>query len=195
MGDVGVAGTALKDNKVDVYVTFDTVGGRMEALGFAIRYLPLPPQYARLGSGWFGFRKSDIKENRKQVVGFCRAAAKSTFFAHTNLAQALNIHWSLYPDSRSKSKSDDESRKEIETILRQRKENWIRWPDDPDQRFGASTLTEWKAIIEVTSRSTNNPQLPQQLGDPSNVFTNELIDEVNRFDRAAVISQAKAFRL
>ncbi|WP_225782871.1 ABC transporter substrate-binding protein [Xenophilus sp. Marseille-Q4582] len=195
VGDVGVAGAALKENKVDAYVSFDTVGGRMEALGFPIRYLPLPPQYARLGSGWFGFRKSDLKENRKQVVGFCRAAAKSTLFAHTNLAQAINIHWELYPDSRSKSKSDDESRKEIETILHQRKDNWIRWPDDADQRFGASTLAEWKSMIEIAARSTNNPQLPQQIGDPSNVFTNELIDEANRFDRNAVIRQAREFRI
>lgn len=195
VGDVGVAGTALKENKVDAYVTFDTVGGRMEALGFPIRYLPLPAQYARLGSGWFGFRRSDIKDNRKQVAGFCRAAAKSTLFAHTNLAQAINIHWALYPDSRSKSKTDDESRKEIETILRQRKENWIRWPDDPEQRFGASTLVEWKSMIDVTARSTNNPQLPQQLGDTQNVFTNELIEEANRFDREAVIRQAREFRL
>jgi len=195
VGDVGVAATALKDGKVDALVTFDTVGGRIEALGFGIRYLPLPAQYARLGSGWFGFRKSDIKDNRKQVVSFCRAAAKSTLFAYTNLAQAISIHWALYPDSKPKSKTEDESRKEIETILGQRRNNWIRWPDDADQRFGASTAAEWATMIDITSKSINNPQLPQQLGDVSNVFTNELIDEINRFDRDAVIREAKQFRL
>ncbi|MBT2303636.1 ABC transporter substrate-binding protein [Variovorax paradoxus] len=195
VGDVGLAATALKDGRVDAFVTFDTVGGRIEALGFALRYLPLPPQYARLGSGWFGFRKSDIKEHRAQVVSFCRAAAKSTLFAYTNLSQAISIHWALYPDSRPKSKSEDESRREIETILSQRRNNWIRWPDDVDQRFGASTAAEWKSMIEITAKSTNTPQLPQQIGDVSNVFTNELVDEINRFDRNAVIRQAREFRL
>jgi NitT/TauT family transport system substrate-binding protein len=195
VGDVGVAATALKENKVDAYVSFDTVGGRMEVLGFPVRYLPLPPNYAKLGSGWFGLRKKDVKENRKQVVGICRAMAKSTLFAHTNLPQALNIHWALYPDSKPASKPLDEARKEIEIILGQRKNNWIRWPDDPDQRWGASTAQEWKTLIDVTARSTNNPQLAQQLGDVSNVFTNELIDEVNNFDKQAVIRQAREFRL
>lgn len=195
VGDVGVAATALKDNRVDAYVTFDTVGGRMEALGFPIRYLPLPPAYASLGSGWFGFRKSDIKDNRKQVAGFCRAMAKSTVFAHANLAQALNIHWALYPDSKPAGKSLDEARKEIEVILGQRRNNWIRWPDDPDQRWGASTAAEWKTLIDVTARSSNNPQLAQQIGDVSNVFTNELVDEINDFDKAAVARQAREFRL
>lgn len=195
VGDVGVAATALKENKVDAYVSFDTVGGRMEALGFAIRYLPLPPQYARLGSGWFGFRKKDLKDNRKQVAGFCRAMAKSTLFAHTNLEQALNIHWALYPDSKPAGKSLDDSRKEIGIILGQRKNNWIRWPDDADQRWGASTSAEWKTLIEVTAKAANMPQLPQQIGDVSNVFTNELIDEINNFDKAAVLQQARSFRL
>jgi NitT/TauT family transport system substrate-binding protein len=195
VGDVGVAATALKENKVDAYVTFDTVGGRMEALGFPVRYLPLPPNYARLGSGWFGFRKKDIQDNRKQVAAFCRAMAKSTLFAHTNLGQALNIHWVLYPDSKPAGKSLDESRKEIEIILGQRKNNWIRWPDDPDQRWGASTADEWKALIDITAKSTNNPQLAQQIGNVANVFSNDLVDEINNFDKAAVIKQAREFKL
>jgi NitT/TauT family transport system substrate-binding protein len=195
VGDVGLAATALKDNRVDAFVTFDTVGGRIEALGFPIRYLPLPPRYARLGSGWFGFRKSDLKDHRRQVVGFCRAAAKSTLFAYTNLPQAINLHWALYPDSRPKGKSEEESRKEIETILGQRRNNWIRWPDDPDQRFGASTTAEWRAMVDITARSTNNPQLAQQIGDLSNVFSNELIDGINQFDRNEVVRQAREFRL
>ena len=140
-------------------------------------------------------RKKDLKEDRKNVIGFCRAVAKSTLFAHTNLAQAINIHWALYPDSKSRSKSDDESRKEVETILGQRKENWIRRPDDPDQRWGASSAEEWKTYVAIAAKSTNNPQLPQQIGDLSNVYTNELVDEINNFDKAAVVKQAREFKL
>jgi NitT/TauT family transport system substrate-binding protein len=195
VGDSGLAGTALANGTVDAYVTFDAQGGRIEAVGFPLRYLPLPPVYGRLSSGWFGMRKKDLKEDRKNVIGFCRAVAKSTLFAYSNLTQAINIHWALYPDSKSRSKSDEESRKEVETILGQRKNNWIRRPDDPDQRWGASSLEEWKTYIAIAAKSTNNPQLPQQIGDPSNVFTNELVDEINNFDKAAVVNQAKNFRL
>jgi NitT/TauT family transport system substrate-binding protein len=195
VGDSGVAGTALSQNKVDAIVTFDTAAGRIEAIGFPLRYLPLPPVYSKLSSGWFGFRKKDLKEDRKNVIGFCRAVAKSTLFAHANLAQAIGIHWMLYPDSKPKSKSDDESRKEIEIIMKQRKDNWIRRPDDPDQRWGASSLEEWKLMIAIAAESSNNPQLPQQVGDPASLFTNELVDEINDFDKAAILRQAAEFQL
>jgi NitT/TauT family transport system substrate-binding protein len=42
---------------------------------------------------------------------------------------------------------------------------------------------------------TNNPDLAKQMGDGSKVFTNELIDEVNDFDKAAIIAQAKDFKI
>lgn len=195
VGDAGTAGTALARNGVDAIVTYDTAAARIEAIGFPLRYLALPPAYAKLSAGWFGFRRKDVKNDRKHVVGLCRAVAKSTLFAHSNLAQAINIHWALYPESKSKSKPDAESRREIELILGQRKENWIRRPDDADQRWGASSLEEWKSTIAIAAKATNNPQLPQQLGDASNVFTNELVDEVNDFDKAAVVRQARDFKL
>jgi NitT/TauT family transport system substrate-binding protein len=195
VGDSGVAGTALMQGNVDAIVTYDTAAARIEAVGMPLRYLDLPPNYARLGAGWMGIRRKDLKEDRKAVVGFFRAVAKSTLFAHTNLGEAINIHWALYPETKSKNKSDAESRKEIELILARRKDNWIRRPDDPDQRWGASSLEEWQQIVAITARSTGNPQLPQQLGDLRNVFTNELIDEINAFDKAAVVRQAQEFRL
>lgn len=195
VGDAGTAGTALKDGTVDAYVSFDTAAARIEAVGFPVRYLPLPPKYAQLGSGWFGFRKKDLQENRRSIVGFCRAAAKSTLFAYTNLQQALSMHWALYPDSKPKGKSDEEARKEIELILKQRRQNWLRREDDPDQRWGASTASEWQTLVTVAAQSTGNAQLSQQIGGLGNVYTNELIDDINNFDKAAIVRQAREFKL
>ncbi|WFU39602.1 hypothetical protein QA640_35440 [Bradyrhizobium sp. CB82] len=91
--------------------------------------------------------------------------------------------------------TEEESRREIETILRRRKENWIRLPDDPDQRWDASTRAEWESWIRISSESTKNSDLPRQIGEPAAVFTNELIDEINDFDKAAVVRQAVDFKL
>jgi NitT/TauT family transport system substrate-binding protein len=195
VGEAGVAGTAMANGTVDCYVTFDAQAGRIEAVGFPLRYLPLPPAYGKLGSGWFGMRKKDLKEDRKNAVGFCRAVAKSTLFAYTNFDRAVDLHWALYPDSKPRTKAEEESRREIEVINRQRRQNWIRRADDPDQRWGASSDQEWKTLVQIAAKATNNPQLPQQIGDLSNVYTNELIDEINAFDKQAVIRQAREFRM
>jgi hypothetical protein len=37
--------------------------------------------------------------------------------------------------------------------------------------------------------------LPQQIGDLGNVYANEMVDEINNFDKAAVVKQAKEFKL
>jgi NitT/TauT family transport system substrate-binding protein len=78
-------------------------------------------------------------------------------------------------------------------ILKDRKENWMRRPDDGDQRFGASSLEEWKAHLAVASETAKMPDLAKQV-DPKKVFSNELIDEVNAFDRKAIVQMAQSFK-
>ena len=70
-----------------------------------------------------------------------------------------------------------------------------RRPDDPDQRMGAQTLAEWQANIAMTAETSKNARLAQELGDPNRLFTNELIDEVNAFDKQAVVQLARGFKL
>ena len=59
----------------------------------------------------------------------------------------------------------------------------------------SSSLAEWKSNIEMAVDGSRNPKLADELGDPNRLFTNELIDEVNAFDRQAVVEMAKSFRL
>jgi NitT/TauT family transport system substrate-binding protein len=101
----------------------------------------------------------------------------------------------VYPESRPKGRSEEEARKELNFILKDRKNNWMRRPDDPDQRIGASDLAEWRSNIATTAETSKNPRLAQELGDPNRLFSNELIDEINAFDRQAVVQMAKEFRL
>jgi NitT/TauT family transport system substrate-binding protein len=195
IGDGAPAGSALDQDRVDAMVTYDTSAARIELIGTKLRYVPLPPKFDKLGSSWLCVRKDTLKTDRKALVGTFRGIAKSTLFAYTNLDQAINIHWDLYPESRPKGKSEDEARKELHYILQRRMQNWMRRPDDTDQRMGAQTAAEWKTNIDIAAETSKNPQLATQLGKVDNVFTNELIDEVNAFDKAAVIRQAQAFRL
>jgi NitT/TauT family transport system substrate-binding protein len=195
IGDGATAGAAIDQGRVDAIVTYDTAAARIELVGTKLRYLPLPPKFDKLGSSWLCVRKEALKSDRKALVGVFRGIAKSTLFAYNNLDQAINIHWALYPESKPKGKTEDEARKELHYILQRRMQNWMRRPDDPDQRMGAQTAAEWKTNIDIAAATSKNPQLAAQLGNPGNVFSNELIDEVNAFDKAAVIQQAKSFKL
>jgi NitT/TauT family transport system substrate-binding protein len=61
--------------------------------------------------------------------------------------------------------------------------------------MGASSLAEWRTNIDTAAETSKNPQLAQELGDPNRLFSNELIDEINAFDKSAVIKLAREFRL
>ncbi|MBB3181738.1 ABC transporter substrate-binding protein [Variovorax sp. Sphag1AA] len=195
IGDGAPAGAAIDNDRVDAMVTFDTAAARIELVGTKLRYVPITPKFAQVGSGWICVPRKLLKEERKSLVALFQGIAKSTIFSNANLEAAIDLHWAVYPESRPKGRSEDEARKELAFILKDRKNSWMRRPDDPDQRMGASSLSEWKANIEMTADSSKNPKLAEELGDPNRLFTNELIDDINAFDRQAVVDMAKAFRL
>ncbi|MFT3817223.1 MAG: ABC transporter substrate-binding protein [Rubrivivax sp.] len=194
IGDGLPAGAAIDNDRVDAFVTFDTAAARVELVGTKLRYVPLSPKFNQVGSSWIAVPRKALKDDRKAYVGLFRAMAKSTLFAHSNLDAAFDAHWAVYPESKPKSKTEDEARKEMRFILKDRKENWMRRADDPDQRFGASSLAEWKAHIDVTAETAKLPDLAKQV-DANKVFSNELIDEVNQFDKEAIIAMAKGFKV
>src|SRR3954466_4946129 len=183
IGDGAPAGAAIDNDRVDAMVTFDTAAARIELVGTKLRYVPLTPKFAQVGSGWICVPRDSLKKDRKALVALFRGIAKSTLFSHENLEAGIDLHWAVYPESRPKGRSEEEAKKELAFIMKDRKESWMRRPDDPDQRMGAQTLAEWKANIDMTAETVKNPRLADELGDPGRLFSNELIDEVNAFDK------------
>ena len=194
VGDGAPAGAAIDNRRVDAMVTFDTAAARIELVGSKLRYVPITPRLAQIGSGWICVPRRLLKEERPALVALFQGIAKSTLFSHHNLDAGIDLHWAVYPESRPKGRSEEEARKELNFILKDRKNNWMRPPGDPDQRMGAMTLAEWQANIEMTAESSKNPKLADELGNPNRLFTNELIDDVNAFDRKAVIEMARNFK-
>lgn len=195
IGDGAPAGAAIDNDRVDAMVAFDTATARIELVGTRLRYVPLTPRFARLGSGWLCVPRKLLKDERKSLVALFQGMAKSTIFSNANLDAAIDLHWAVYPESKPKGRSEDEARKELAFILKDRKNSWMRRPDDPDQRMGASSLAEWNSNIEMAAESSKKPKLGKELGDPNRLFTNDLVDEINNFDKQAVIRMARDFKL
>ncbi|HEX2887647.1 ABC transporter substrate-binding protein [Vineibacter terrae] len=193
IGDAGPAGTALYADRVDAIASYDTAAARVEMAGFKLRYLPLTPVYGQQQSASIGANRKLLASRRNELVGFFRAMAKSTLTAHANPTQAIHAHWAQYPESRPKSKDETEAVSEMLFLLKRRLDNMMRDPADKDQRMGASNLDAWKGFIDMARQVSNDPDLATRLGDPNRLFTNELIDEVNDFDKAAIVKRAMEF--
>jgi NitT/TauT family transport system substrate-binding protein len=194
IGDGAPAGAAIDNDRVDAMVAFDTAAARIELVGTRLRYVPLTPKFAQLGSGWICVPRESLRKDRAALVALFRGIAKSTIFSNANIDAGIDLHWAVYPESRPKGRSEDEARKELAFIMKDRKNSWMRRPEDPDQRMGASSLAEWTANIAMAADSSKNPKLAEELGDPTRLFTNELIDEINAFDKQAVVAMARGFK-
>jgi NitT/TauT family transport system substrate-binding protein len=184
VGTGGPAGAALYNGSIDAIAIWDAELARVELAGFRLRYLPNTPEAQKLSGVSFGIRRSDLKANRRNYVGLFRGIAKSTIFAASNPELAIRMHWQTYPESKPKGKSEDEALKDALFVLIARKDKWFAPPSRGDSRMGAGTLADWQGQVRYVGQQ--NPEVIEKIKDASTLFTNELIDEVNDFDRAEI---------
>ena len=89
---------------------------------------------------------------------------------------------------KDKGKTDDEAMKEAMHVVNSRKDKWLPGSWAKDKRWGAHSKEEWEAQVKFAG-------LEAQVKDVSPFFTNELLDEVNKFDAAAIVKMAKEFKI
>jgi len=188
VGEGGPAGEAVYKGRVDAMALWDGAFARMELAGFPLRHLPGTPGTRQLFGNGYCVRKSELGKNRDLFVRCFRAMAKSTLFSFSNPELAVRMHWEIYPESKPKGKSDAEALKEALLIVNVRKDKWFPGSWQTDKRFGGQTKAEWEAQIKFAG-------LEKEIKDVSGVFTTDLLDDINKFDREAVIAQAKTMTL
>jgi NitT/TauT family transport system substrate-binding protein len=181
------AGSALRDKRVDGYFAGDTDFSLIETQGFSLRFLKIKPAAELDGIGGFyiGAMEDWIRKNPKLALGVARGIAKGTVFAKTNLEAAAWIFMKLYPESVPKGMSREQGVKNIAAIVLPRSLNWMR---DGQKRWGEILKKEWENEVKFLD-------LESKIPDVSKYFTNEFIDEANKFDAQKIVDQAKAFKI
>lgn len=185
VGSGAPAAQALDRGQVDALAIWDAEYARIENLGIVkLRHLPNSPGMKDLFGGSFGVNRLGLKANRDKLVRLFRGMAKSTIFAATNPELAIRMHWQIYPETKPKGKGEAEALREALHVIQTRTWKWLPAEHHEDKRMGGSTQKEWQALVRFVN-------LQDKLPDASVLFTNDLIDEVNRFDRKAIEDQAK----
>lgn len=183
----GPAGQAIYSGRVDAMAFWDGGFARIEIAGFPLRQLPNSPGMKRLFGQAYAVRKSDFAANKDLFTRFFRAMAKSTVFAYADSKLSTKLHWDIYPESKPKGKTDEQAMADALKIVNARRDKWMPAPYQSDKRFGAMSEDEWKAQVEFM-------QLQDQIKDVKPIFTTEIIDPVNDFDREAVLAKVKALQ-
>jgi NitT/TauT family transport system substrate-binding protein len=178
----------LESKQVDALSIWDIEFARQENIGAKYRYLTVPPRIAALPGSTAGVPSKYLAENRGAVVGAMRAFSRGLAFVIANPEAAVRIHWGAYPESKPKGIEEPDALRDAIHLLQARIDK-LRVDDQPDKRWGYTDPAQVETWVDVLG-------LKGQVSDTGKVFTNELIDDINRnLDIEKVQQMAKSYKV
>jgi NitT/TauT family transport system substrate-binding protein len=186
---VGAPGRlALQQKQVDALALWDTLQASIENSGLPLRRLDLPMVQEMLGQT-VASRDDFIADNAAVLIGFARGVAKATLFGVTNPEAAVRIHWKAYPQTRPQGVEEAKAMKEALHVFKSRFD-LQRVDTRPDKRYGIGTPEQWEKLKAIYK----DQKLVEGTVPAADYYTSALLAEINRFDQAAVIRQAKEYK-
>lgn len=188
IGAGGQAMAALKQKVVDALVFWETANIQFELSGVDLRTVPIDENLAKLPDVSLLARNETIRNNSKMLIGFARAVAKGIDFSLANRAAGALITWKMYPESKP-AEADPEKRlargvKMTRSIL-----GWV--DSETGEKHGLFIAPRWENLSNFL---LEGKQITKAVST-SRMYTNDFIDQINQYDRSAIVRQAKGFDL
>ncbi len=143
-----------------------------ETRGIKVRVIPVKAK--PIPTMVLATSKKMIISDRNTVVGFARAIAKGIVYCMANGSAAIDVMQKVHPETVADRAYVETNTKFLTAhhITEEGKRNLIGW-HDPEAWVSAQALYEKVGIIPSGVVSTNS-------------YTNELLKEINSFDRSAI---------
>ena len=187
-GEAAQTAALLGSKQIDALSQFDTQYALTSNAGAKLRMLE-HPEIKKFPSNGFVALEDYLKNNRKEAVALARGYAKGTVFAIANPEAAIRILWEMYPQTKATGKDEPTALRDDLITLEARAKNWryeqvdgTRWGDNVEKNY--QDYMTWLLAQGIIKEKTN----------ASDIVTNELLDDINKFDANAVIAQAKAYK-
>jgi ABC-type nitrate/sulfonate/bicarbonate transport system substrate-binding protein len=177
--------TSVRQKLVDAVVFWDAALAKFAFSGLKLREIPAPEQLRTLPDVGLLARSELIEKNPKMLAGVARAIAKGYDFTMANPEAAVLITWKAYPEARSKNPDPTEAVREGIAVSQGRMAIWNS-PKVGD-KHGLFLKPDWERLVQFLA---DQKVLPETM-PADRVFTNDLIDTINHYDRAAVVAEAK----
>lgn len=177
---------ALKRGDIAGWMSWDTAVAELENRGMEFTEFR-PSTFDNQFGNAVVTREDLIRDNPKLVVGLCRGIAKAVHFGLHNPEAAIQMHWKLYPQS--KPQVTDESRLMADS-RRVFMARFSSYDLRGTKKYGENLPGQWQYAAELMKKQGH---LADDF-DVTKAYTNELINQINDWDRGAVEAQAKAWR-
>jgi NitT/TauT family transport system substrate-binding protein len=178
------AGVALQRGVIDALAYFDTGFGQIDAAGIPIRMLPRPANVPLVGGLFISAMSKFIKDNRKICVGFARAVNKASEYLLTNPEAGARAFLKLYPETAPRGASEADAVKSI--LFAAKRRIPLYRPPYPNTKMGF--IREEELITDAKFQGLD-------IKDLKPIYTNDLVDEINNYDRNKIIAEAKAAKI
>jgi NitT/TauT family transport system substrate-binding protein len=190
-GEAAQTAALLRSGDVQALSQFDTQYALTENAGAKLRFLDKDNEaIARFPSNGFIALEETLAKDRAQAVALTQAYAKGTVFAMTNPEAAVRILWEIYPQTKATGKDEATALRDDLKTLEARARNW---------RLEAGGVTKWGENSEANYGSyvdflLKNGVIKEKVA-VTDLITNALIDDINKFDANAVKATAQGYRV
>jgi NitT/TauT family transport system substrate-binding protein len=177
--------TSVRQKLVDAVVYWDAALAKFKFSGLELRELPVAENLRTLPDVGLLARNDTIAKNPKMLTGIARAVAKGYDYSMANPEAAVLMTWKAYPEAKSKNPDSQAALKEGVAVNQARLGIWNS-PKIGD-KHGTMVDADWARLIEFF---VGQKVLPAAL-PVDRIVTNQFIGEINQYDRAAVVNEAK----
>ncbi|MFL6937044.1 MAG: ABC transporter substrate-binding protein [Xanthobacteraceae bacterium] len=190
-GEAAQTAALLRSGDVQALSQFDTQYALTENAGAKLRFLDKDNEaIARFPSNGFIALEETLAKDRAQAVALTQAYAKGTVFAMTNPEAAVRILWEIYPQTKATGKDEATALRDDLKTLEARARNW---------RLEAGGVTKWGENSEANYGSyvdflVKNGVIKEKVA-VTDLITNALIDDINKFDANAIKTTAQGYRV
>lgn len=179
----GPAANALRQKDIQAWGSWDTAVAALENGGFKFNYID-PPWMDDVPGQILIASEETIKKYPDQAIKVARGIAKSTIFGLNNPEGAIRKHWELYPQTKPQSPDMEKAMADAKRIFFSRfdllrKPQGVKWGENVD--------SQWNRLI---SMSIEEGLVPKDFNTKA-AYTNQFIDEINKFDENQIVEMAK----
>ena len=187
-GEGAQTAAMLRSKQVDALSQFDTQYAMVENAGVKLRVLDTSA-IDRFPSNGFLALEEALKTRRKEAAGLARSYAKGTVFAVANPEAAIRILYEVFPQTKATGKDEATAIRDDVKVLQARAVNW-RLDKAGVKRWGENSEANYRAYAEFMFKTG----IIKQPVDAKDLVTNELIEEINRFDPEKIAAEARAYK-
>jgi NitT/TauT family transport system substrate-binding protein len=188
VGEAGQTAAMLRGKQVDALSEFDAGYAMIENAGVKLRYMD-KSKIAHFPSNGLLALEQTLVDHRAEAVALGQGLAKGTVFMLANPEAAVRMLFDIWPQMKPTGVDDEAA---MAGALRQVQAVMHVFPlaQSSVTKWGESSLANYDAYVDFLVKWG----VAKQKVPATDLVTNDLIEDINKFDADAITTQAKAYK-